>query len=217
MFRSALVFVLCGLLLVALAEHSHSHDHDHIDEPEADVSQVTCGSVIKLRNIKHNTRLHSHSITYGSGSGQQSVTGFPNINDANSLWLIKGEFGKPCSTGTAIKNGDVIRLLHLQTGKALHSHLHRSPLSGNQEVSAYGDNGGDTGDNWKVVVTKDSTWMRSSKIRLQHADTGLNLMNTHHKFGSPIPGQMEIVCSSSNNNEASWMTEEGFYFPVEKK
>lgn len=36
--------------------------------------QVTCRSVIKLRNLR-GAFLHSHEIPYGSGSGQQSVTG----------------------------------------------------------------------------------------------------------------------------------------------
>ena len=40
----------------------------------------------------------------------------------------------------------MIRLQHLNTGRFLHSHLFTSPLSGNQEVSAFGDlSGGDTG------------------------------------------------------------------------
>lgn len=37
--------------------------------------QVTCGSVVKLVNQAHKVRLHSHDVKYGSGSGQQSVTG----------------------------------------------------------------------------------------------------------------------------------------------
>lgn len=32
-------------------------------------------------------RLHSHDVPYGSGSGQQSVTGFPEVDDANSYWV----------------------------------------------------------------------------------------------------------------------------------
>ena len=37
----------------------------------ADFKHVTCGSVLKLRNIRQNVRLHSHDVKYGSGSGQQ--------------------------------------------------------------------------------------------------------------------------------------------------
>ena len=36
---------------------------------------VTCTSIIKLQNIQRGVRLHSHEVKYGSGSGQQSVTG----------------------------------------------------------------------------------------------------------------------------------------------
>lgn len=32
---------------------------------------VTCGSVIKLLNVDYRTRLHSHDVKYGTGSGQQ--------------------------------------------------------------------------------------------------------------------------------------------------
>lgn len=33
----------------------------------SELSFVTCGSVIKLLNIQHNVRLHSHDVRYGSG------------------------------------------------------------------------------------------------------------------------------------------------------
>lgn len=39
---------------------------------------VTCGSVIKLLNIKHNVRLHSHDVRYGSGE-------FPLIQQMSAL------------------------------------------------------------------------------------------------------------------------------------
>lgn len=41
-----------------------------------------------------------------------------------------------------VKCGDTIRLHHLATNKNLHSHHFQSPLSGNQEISAYGDEHG---------------------------------------------------------------------------
>ena len=45
---------------------------------------------------------------------------------------------------TQVKCGSVIRLQHLQTRLFLHSHNFVSPLSGNQEVSCFGD--GSQGD-----------------------------------------------------------------------
>lgn len=52
--------------------------------------QVTCGSVIKLKHVATGFDLHSHDISYGSGSGQQSVTGYEDTSDANSLWTVRG-------------------------------------------------------------------------------------------------------------------------------
>jgi dolichyl-phosphate-mannose--protein O-mannosyl transferase len=55
-----------------------------------DTQEVTCGSVIKLVHEETRHKLHSHDIAYGSGSGQQSVTGFEGSDDANSYWVVKG-------------------------------------------------------------------------------------------------------------------------------
>lgn len=54
------------------------------------IAQVTCGSVVKLQHTSTGHLLHSHDISYGSGSGQQSVTGFSGENDGNSYWVVRG-------------------------------------------------------------------------------------------------------------------------------
>ena len=46
--------------------------------------------MLKLQNVYHKVRLHSHDVKYGSGSGQQSVTGTEVKEDVNSHWAIKG-------------------------------------------------------------------------------------------------------------------------------
>lgn len=99
-------------------------------------------------------RLHSHDVKYGTGSGQQSVTATEVQEDINSHWLVKAATGKICLRGEPIQCGSVIRLEHVDTKKNLHSHNFQSPLSGNQEVSCYGDKGeGDSGDNWTLVCS----------------------------------------------------------------
>ncbi|MBA0789925.1 hypothetical protein Gohar_014604 [Gossypium harknessii] len=50
--------------------------------------EITYGTVLKLMHEKTKFRLHSHDVPYGSGSGQQSVTGFPNVDDSNSYWVF---------------------------------------------------------------------------------------------------------------------------------
>lgn len=34
---------------------------------ESALNYVTCGSLVKLLNTRHNVRLHSHDVKYGSG------------------------------------------------------------------------------------------------------------------------------------------------------
>merc|ERR1712042_352722 len=96
------------------------------------MQEVTCGSVIKLYNSYYKVRLHSH--------------------DHNSNWLIKHSPKNKCSRGDPISCGQVLRLEHLATKRNLHSHHFSSPLSDQQEVSAFGESGeGDTGDDWTVI------------------------------------------------------------------
>lgn len=60
---------------------------------------ITCGSVLKLYNVDYKIRLHSHDVKYGSGSGQQSVTGISIPEDINSHWIIKGSIDQRCTRG----------------------------------------------------------------------------------------------------------------------
>jgi len=88
-----------------------------------DLSVVTCGSVIKLSHIPSGScvpatpvlllcqhrrclsgyRLHSHEVKYGSGSGQQSVTGStPSSLFYSKLSLFVFQDSPPAMTATAI-------------------------------------------------------------------------------------------------------------------
>ena len=70
-----------------------------------------------------------------------------------------------------VKCGSTIRLVHQTTKRFLHSHLFQSPLSNNQEVSAFGENGiGDDGDHWSVICTS-KYWNRSDRVRFKHTLT----------------------------------------------
>ncbi|XP_058823023.1 stromal cell-derived factor 2 [Topomyia yanbarensis] len=180
---------------------------------------VTCGTVLKLLNTDYRVRLHSHDVKYGTGSGQQSVTATEVQEDVNSHWAIKAATGKNCERGEPVKCGDIIRFHHLATNKNLHSHHFQSPLSGNQEVSAYGDEQGigDTGDHWMVVCSGES-WQRSNPVKLRHVDTDAYLSVSGRTFGRPINGQMEVVGLASPHGGTDWTAAEGlFIHPTEKE
>ena len=64
-----------------------------------------------------------------------------------------------CLFRKPLKCGTKFRLLHLQTQLFLHSHNFKSPLSNNQEVSCFGNNGvGDEGNQHVGVVL--GVWLK---------------------------------------------------------
>ena len=80
------------LSLLVLGVSLHIHVTSARTPPER-FDSVQCGSVIKLRHEQSGTLLHSHEVTWGSGSKQQSVTttasGLKHEGDPNSLWIVR--------------------------------------------------------------------------------------------------------------------------------
>ncbi|XP_052053132.1 stromal cell-derived factor 2 isoform X1 [Apodemus sylvaticus] len=177
----------------------------------SNMAVVTCGSVVKLLNTRHNVRLHSHDVRYGSGSGQQSVTGVTSVDDSNSYWRIRGKTATVCERGTPIKCGQPIRLTHINTGRNLHSHHFTSPLSGNQEVSAFGEEGeGDYLDDW-TVLCNGPYWVRDGEVRFKHSSTDVLLSVTGEQYGRPISGQKEVHGMAQPSQNNYWKAMEGIF------
>lgn len=90
--------VLNGKILIRLCISDRTITTAHfISAKSSDL--ITCGSILKLYNVDYKIRLHSHDVKYGSGSGQQSVTGIGISEDLNSHWAVKGATGQHCSRG----------------------------------------------------------------------------------------------------------------------
>ncbi|KAK1360079.1 Stromal cell-derived factor 2-like protein [Heracleum sosnowskyi] len=178
--------------------------------------EITYGSVIKLMHEKTKFRLHSHDVPYGSGSGQQSVTGFPNVDDSNSYWIVRPIPDTNEKQGNTIKSGTIIRLQHMRTRRWLHSHLHASPITGNMEVSCFGDDGNsDTGDHWKLEIEgSGKSWRQDQKVRLFHVDTQGYLHSHDKKFSRTAGGQQEVCGVRLKRPDNIWMASEGVYLPV---
>ncbi|KAK9141537.1 hypothetical protein Syun_010937 [Stephania yunnanensis] len=181
--------------------------------------EITYGSVLKLMHERTKFRLHSHDVPYGSGSGQQSVTGFSNVDDANSYWIIRAVPDSSDKQGNAITSGTVIRLQHMKTRKWLHSHLHASPISGNLEVSCFGsDSDSDTGDHWMLEIEgSGKTWKQDQRIRLRHLDTGGYLHSHDKKYTRIAGGQQEVCGIREKKPDNVWVAAEGVYLPVIEK
>ena len=164
------------LTFVALALCSSSYNCFARASSAASDKELSCNSALKITHVSSGYHLSSAEINWGSGSGQQSVTATISPGDTSSMWMVVEAEGKDtCLAGKPIMCGDTVRMTHLLTGKNLHSHGFRSPLTGQQEVSAFGDNGaGDTGDNWKIVCPSGmgKPWKTDKPFYLLHLDTG---------------------------------------------
>ena len=209
MMRHAISF----LLLLLLAGLTASADDDFNRGPPR---PVTCGSVVKLRNQGDGRHVHSLEMNYGTGSGQQAVLGTDAGDSAESMWIVRNDGTEPCPQGTPIKSGFTFRLQHSRTGKWLHSHLHRSPLSGNQEVSCYGGSGNesDGGDLWIVEFDGNEWWFQDQPVRIKHRDTGAFLGSHKKEYGRPIAGYSEIYAAKGKGKgtEHVFMATDGVYF-----
>ncbi|CAJ0964633.1 unnamed protein product [Ranitomeya imitator] len=173
---------------------------------------VLGGRIPSLRGAVMGSEKYRYRIvTFLLGSGQQSVTGVETSDDANSYWRIRGKKDGDCTRGEPIKCGETIRLTHVNTGKNLHSHHFSSPLSSNQEVSAFGDNGeGDDLDTWTVQCS-DSLWEREDTVRFKHVGTSVYLTVTGEQYSHPIRGQREVHGITSANAHNYWKTMEGVF------
>ncbi|CAO3696660.1 unnamed protein product [Umbelopsis ramanniana] len=199
-----------AILVLALA--SNALAASKTPEIEHGLEKVTCGSIIKLTNVDTGYKLHSHTVAYASGSGQQSVTAHSSSVDSNSFWKVQASHGRGCLRGEPIPCGASIRLHHVGTKGYLHSHNHQSPLSRQQEVSCFDKE--DTGDDWRVVCTgKSKEWMREESVRLVHVETKKYLSTSpRFTFAAPISGQLEVSCGGKDGSITLWAAQEGVYF-----
>jgi dolichyl-phosphate-mannose--protein O-mannosyl transferase len=151
------------------------------------------------------------------------VTASPIQGDAAALWMVSSAQGEPsCAAGSPVKCGESVRLTHLLTGKNLHSHEYRSPLTHQQEVSAFGQDGqGDGGDNWQVVCA-GTYWNSDQPFHLRHLDTGRYLAASDQaKFtqqncpNCPIVGQLEIAGVKAQKDSGKWVVQRGVFIKAE--
>lgn len=186
-------------------------------------ADVLMGSRVSIRHV--NTQggyLHSHPLMYPTGSKQQQITLYPH-KDENNVWLLENQTqplninGEPINgteawdklDPTYIKNGDVLRLYHINTHRRLHSHDVRPPVTEQDwqnEVSAYGYEGfeGDANDYFRVeIVGKQSKAgaaqerLRTieTKFKLVHIMTGCVLFSHKVKLPEWASEQQEVTCA----------------------
>ncbi|EPB76413.1 hypothetical protein ANCCEY_04471 [Ancylostoma ceylanicum] len=127
--------------------------------------EVTCGTVLKLMNINEGSRLHSHEVKYGSGSGQQSVTAVQASDDevscfGNDAQSDTGDnWQVVCDTEEWLET-EPVKFKHVDTGVylALSGQQFGRPIHGQREV--VGTDGATSGGKWKAA---EGVFMKRNK------------------------------------------------------
>ncbi|KAK5172597.1 Protein O-mannosyltransferase 2 [Saxophila tyrrhenica] len=173
--------------------------------------EIALGSRATLKNMGYGGGLlHSHVQTYPEGSQQQQITCYHH-KDANNDWFFYPNRHQPEFDAEAplqfVGNGDVIRMIHAQTGRNLHSHQVAAPVTkADYEVSCYGNTSvGDTKDHWQVEVVNDAASNDYSKVRtlttafrLRHTDLGCYLRAGNVNLPQWGFKQIETTCVKEN-------------------
>ncbi|KAI9813998.1 MAG: Protein O-mannosyltransferase 2 [Pycnora praestabilis] len=173
--------------------------------------EIAYGSRATLKNMGYGGGLlHSHVQTYPEGSSQQQITCYHH-KDANNDWFFYPNRNQPELYADAplsyVADKDVIRLIHSQTGRNLHSHQVSAPVTkADHEVSCYGNTTvGDEKDHWTVEVVRDAASNDRSKIRtlttafrLKHTALGCYLRAGNVNLPQWGFKQIEVTCTKSN-------------------
>ncbi|KAF0266923.1 hypothetical protein FOG48_04108 [Hanseniaspora uvarum] len=165
-------------------------------------------SVITIKNqALGGTLLHSHVQTYPDGSKQQQVTGYGH-KDSNNDWVLQRKRGDDAWNSTVdgieyIVEGEEYRLVHVLTGRNLHTHPIPAPVTSSYfEVSGYGDDiVGDPKDNWVLEFAsqagdedEDKLHLLTTAFRIKNPEMNCYLGQT----GKILPQwgfrQLEMAC-----------------------
>ncbi|KAL8786618.1 MAG: hypothetical protein Q9195_008140 [Heterodermia aff. obscurata] len=173
--------------------------------------EIAYGSRATLKNMGYGGGLlHSHVQTYPEGSQQQQVTCYHH-KDANNDWFFYPNRSLPLYDPeqplSYVADKDVLRLIHSQTGRNLHSHAVGAPVTkADYEVSSYGNTTiGDEKDHWTVEVVSDTASRDRSKIRtlttafrLRHTSLGCYLRAGNVNLPQWGFKQIEVTCVKEN-------------------
>ncbi|KAK0127661.1 Protein O-mannosyltransferase 2 [Cadophora gregata f. sp. sojae] len=174
--------------------------------------EIAYGSRATIKNMGYGGGLlHSHVQTYPEGSTQQQITCYHH-KDANNEWWFYPNRAQPEYDGEAppkfVADGDVLRLIHSQTGRNLHSHEVAAPVTkADREVSCYGNTTvGDEKDHWTMEVVRDvgpgdKTKIRTltTSFRLKHTVLGCYLRAGNVNLPQWGFKQIEVTCDKANN------------------
>lgn len=206
-----------------------------LDSPTDIPVEVHYGSTITIKHLSTMKYLHSHAYNYKSGSQEQQVTLFNAQNDVASEWIVetrhKSAEGELQKELREVKDGDIIRLFHKDTGRFLRVNDVRPPITEHEyanEVSCHSSRAellGDFNYEFKVRMMSKSETSENNlpMIKLRAAESVFQLVHQGTKcimFGhaEKLPtwafGQSEVLCVDEPTIVNTFWFVESNYHPL---
>ncbi|XP_050702839.1 protein O-mannosyl-transferase 2-like isoform X2 [Eriocheir sinensis] len=189
--------------------------------------ELAFGAEVTLKNARTGGGyLHSHIHLYpeGVGARQQQITTYSH-KDFNNRWLVKKWNAEPADWDDEeapielVKNGDLVRLEHVPTGRNLHSHREPAPVTKrHHQITGYGENGeGDVNDVWRVEVEggAEGEVVKTvvHRLRFIHYLVGCALMSHNKQLPKWGYEQMEVTCNPNVHDTNNLWNIEDNQFP----
>ncbi|KAJ2942084.1 hypothetical protein O0L34_g11001 [Tuta absoluta] len=186
---------------------------------------VAYGAIVSLKN--HRTGggyLHSHHHLYpqGVGARQQQITTYTH-KDENNRWVIVPYDKHEVEGVVVVRSGDLVRLTHAQTGRNLHSHREKAPLTPKlMQVTGYGEDGvGDANDVWKIIVSGGREGAEvhtvTSKLMFVHYLQACVLTTSGKQLPKWGYEQQEVACNPNlRDRNALWNVEDNIFDELPK-
>ncbi len=184
-------------------------------KPSIPTNAANYGNYIVLKHKTTSRYLAAFpNILYNhTGSSKQGV--IAGRTTPKEYWLIQGRYNSATPT-TPVKLGDIIRLAAFN-GYYLHSHTNKSPISSQQEVTAYGTD--DANNNWTIYSISYNNspsiyLVPGAIVRLIHTATGYALHSHTELYtatNSPsasLIGLNEVTTYGGNDENDLWIVEE---------
>lgn len=163
---------------------------------------VQHGDVIRLEHVLTRRNLHSHGGFPSPVTRQQEVTCFgqSGAGDANDNWRVEVDGGRAWQAGSRV------RLVHVPTNAALHSHQgfsHPQWTSGQQEVTGFGPR--DHNDWWIATDfrARDARFVAQSVPTSLVVGTGADVSVAMCNTGTETwtPGSYRLGSQSPQDNQ----------------
>lgn len=199
-------------------------------------AHLAYGAEISIKNNRiGGAYLHSHWHLYpeGIGARQQQVTTYSH-KDSNNKWIIKRAFDDETKQtrddgDIYVRDGDMIRLEHVNTRRNLHSHFELAPITKRHyQVTCYGQDGlGDANDIWILKKEKrvkiieigdkenedDRVYTVKTRFMLIHYITNCALHSHSRQLPKWAYDQLEVTCNPKLHDKNNFWNIEDNYYP----